>query len=166
MDPVGADTEELPDAAALIATVIAPAAEQVDVVGVQRSAIDALAAAGLFGNPLARSPQRELTELLAAADASTWFCWVQHQSPLRTLALASRSDATPDVDNLRERLLGGMQSGRLLASVAFSHLRRGGAPNPVATRTADGWVLKGSLDWVTSWDIADVVMIMARTDQA
>jgi len=36
----------------------------------------------------------------------------------------------------------------------------------VATRTADGWVINGSLDWVTSWDIADVVMIMARTDQA
>jgi alkylation response protein AidB-like acyl-CoA dehydrogenase len=27
-------------------------------------------------------------------------------------------------------------------------------------------MLNGTLDWVTSWDIADVVMIMARTDQA
>ena len=166
MDPVGADTVELPDAADLIATVIAPAAEQVDRDGVQRSALDALAAAGLFGSPLAPALQRELTELLAAADASTWFCWVQHQSPLRTLALASPSDATPDVENLRDRLLACLQAGRLLSAVAFAHLRRGGPPNPVATRTADGWMLNGTLDWVTSWDIADVVMIMARTDDA
>jgi len=166
MDPVGADTEELPDAAALIATVIAPAAERVDWEGVQRSAIDALAAAGLFGSPLAPAPQRELAELLAAADASTWFCWVQHQTPLRTLALASPSDATPDVENLRDRLLACMKAGRLQSAVAFAHLRRGWPPNPVATRTADGWMLNGTLDWVTSWDIADVVMIMARTDQA
>ena len=166
MDPVGADTEELPDAADLIATVIAPAAERVDEEGVQRSAIDALSAAGLFGSPLVQALQRELTELLAAADASTWFCWVQHQTPLRTLALASPSDATPDVEILRNRLLAGMQAGKLLSAVAFAHLRRGGAPNPVATRTADGWLLNGTLDWVTSWDIADVVMIMARTDHA
>ena len=163
MDPVGADTEELPDAADLIATVIAPAAERVDEEGVQRSAIDALSAAGLFGSPLVQALQRELTELLAAADASTWFCWVQHQTHLRTLALASPSDATPDVEILRNRLLAGMQAGKLLSAVAFAHLRRGGPPNPVATRTADGWLLNGTLDWVTS---SDVVMIMARTDHA
>ncbi len=55
-----------------------------------------------------------------------------------------------------------MESGRFLAAVAFAHLRRPGAPNPVATRVDGGWVLNGTLDWVTSWDIANVVMIMAR----
>ena len=55
-----------------------------------------------------------------------------------------------------------MESGRFLAAVAFAHLRRAGAPNPVATRVDGGWVLNGTLDWVTSWDIADVVMVMAR----
>ena len=160
MDPVGADTQEFPDAAAVIDAVIAPDAELVDHAGVQRSAIDALAAAGLLGSPLAPAAQRELAELVSAADASTWFCWVQHQSPLRTLARAS----SPGAEALRGRWLGGMVSGRLLAAVAFAHLRRPGAPNPVASRTAGGWVLNGTLDWVTSWDIADVVMIMARCD--
>ncbi|MFZ4487141.1 MAG: hypothetical protein ACOYO9_11190 [Candidatus Nanopelagicales bacterium] len=160
MDPVGADTQEFPDAAAVIDAVIAPSAELVDHAGVQRSAIDALAAAGLLGSPLAPAAQRELAELLSAADASTWFCWVQHQSPLRTLAHAS----SPGADALRGRWLGGLESGQQLAAVAFAHLRRPGAPNPVASRTAGGWVLNGTLDWVTSWDIADVVMIMARCD--
>lgn len=133
---------------------------------VRQHSADATYRPWLFGSPLAPAPQRELTELLAAADASTWFCWVQHQTPLRTLGLASPSDATPGVENLRDRLLACMKAGRLLSAVAFAHLRRSGPPNPVATRNADGWRLNGTLDWVTSWDIADVVMIIARAGGA
>ena len=48
------------------------------------------------------------------------------------------------------------------AAVAFAHVRRPGPPNPVATRVDGGWLLDGTLDWVTSWDIADVVMVMAH----
>ena len=162
VDLVGADAEELPDAAAVIATVIAPGAEFVDQGGVQRAAIDALAEAGLLGTPLERGAQRELAELISAADASIWFCWVQHQSPLRGLAQATATDRAPFVEGLKSRWLGGMESGRFLAAVAFAHLRRAGAPNPVATRVDGGWMLNGTLDWVTSWDIADVVMVMAR----
>lgn len=162
VDLVGAAAAELPDAAAVISTVIAPGAELVDRDGVQRSAIDALAAAGLLGTPLERDAQRELAELISAADASTWFCWVQHQSPLRSLAQAAPTECAPFVEALKSRWLEGMESGRFLAAVAFAHLRRAGAPNPVATRVEGGWVLNGTLDWVTSWDIADVVMIMAR----
>ena len=159
---MGAAAVELPDAAAVISTAIAPGAEFVDRDGVQRSAIDALAAAGLLGTPLERDAQRELAELISAADASTWFCWVQHQSPLRSLAQAAPTERAPFVEALKSRWLEGMETGRFLAAVAFAHLRRAGAPNPVATRVEGGWVLKGTLDWVTSWDIADVVMIMAR----
>ena len=162
VDLVGADAEELPDAAAVISTAIAPGAEFVDQGGVHRAAIDALAGAGLLGTPLERGAQRELAELISAADASTWFCWVQHHSPLRSLAQAVLTDRAPFVEDLKSRWLGGMESGRFLAAVAFAHLRRAGAPNPVATRVDGGWVLNGTVDWVTSWDIADVVMVMAR----
>jgi alkylation response protein AidB-like acyl-CoA dehydrogenase len=162
VDLVGADAEESPDAAAVISTAVAPGAELVDRGGVKREAIDALATAGFLGTPLERAAQRELAELISAADASTWFCWVQHQSPLRSLAQAVPTDRAPFVEDLKSRWLGGMESGRFLAAVAFAHLRRAGAPNPVATRVAGGWVLNGTLDWVTSWDIADVVMVMAR----
>jgi alkylation response protein AidB-like acyl-CoA dehydrogenase len=98
---------------------------------------------------------------LLAGDASTWFCWSQHQTPLRALEAVAPSPDAPAADGLRARLLPGLRSGRLLAAVAFAHVRRPGPPNPVATRVPGGWRLDGSLDWVTSWDIADVVMVMA-----
>ena len=150
----------------MIADFIAPRAKESDATGVARASIDALAAAGLLGIPLAPHAQRELGELLSAADASTWFCWVQHQTPLKTLANAEVTPAAPAVAALKARWLAGMESGEYLAAVAFAHVRRPGAPNPLATRVAGGWRFTGTLDWVTSWDIADVVMIMARGDGA
>ncbi len=161
---MGGNGCELPQARALIDAVIAPHAETVDSVGVSRTAIDALAAEGFLGS--ARTPQeiREVGELLAAADASTWFCWVQHRTPLQALSEAVVSEQTPRVAELQARLLGGMQSGAILSAVAFAHVRRPGPPNPVMTRTSGGWLLNGTLDWITSWDIADVVMVMARGD--
>ena len=63
---------------------------------------------------------------------------------------------------LTDDLLPRMRTGRALSAVAFAHVRRPGAPNPVATRVPGGWRLDGVLDWVTSWDIADVVMVMAQ----
>jgi len=65
---------------------------------------------------------------------------------------------------LCELWLPGLQSGELLAAIAFAHVRRGGAPNPVAVKVDGGWELTGQLDWVSSWDIADVLMLMAATE--
>jgi alkylation response protein AidB-like acyl-CoA dehydrogenase len=65
---------------------------------------------------------------------------------------------------LCELWLPGLQSGELLAAIAFAHVRRGGAPNPVAVKVDGGWELTGQLDWVTSWDIADVLMLLAATE--
>lgn len=161
-DPVGPG-HDLPDAAALIAAEVAPHAAASESAGVPRATLDRLAEAGLLGTPLlTASAQREVGELLAGSDASTWFCWVQHQTPLRVLAAARSDDAAPHADALARDLLPGLRSGRLLAAVAFAHLRRPGAPNPSATRVAGGWRLDGTLDWVTSWDIADIVLVLAR----
>ena len=146
----------------VVADVVAPGATAADAVGVPRGTLDALAAAGLLGTALEPAAQRELAELLAGSDASTWFCWSQHQTPLRALEASVPSPDAPAVDALRSRLLPGLRSGRLLAAVAFAHVRRPGPPNPVATRVPGGWRLDGSLDWVTSWDIADVVMVIAQ----
>lgn len=142
---------------------IAAQAADVDAHGVRRETLDELAQHGLFGAPLTPiAHQRELTERLAMADASTWFCWAQHQTPLRVLsgdAPGAMGEVSPA---LQERYLAGMKSGGLVAAVAFAHIRRSGPPNPRATRIADGWRLAGTLDWITSWDIADVVMVMAQ----
>ena len=137
-------------------------AEAVDVSGVARSMIDDLAQAGLLGTVLPAAQQRELAESIAMADASTWFCWVQHQTPLRTLEGEGPAVVSPASDVLREELLPGLRNGSLLAAVAFAHVRRPGTPDPIATRIDGGWSFDGHLDWVTSWDIADVVMIMAQ----
>jgi alkylation response protein AidB-like acyl-CoA dehydrogenase len=129
---------------------------------VQRVALDHLADAGLLGTPLPIEEQRELAELIARADASTWFCWVQHQTPLTIL----RDVAGPEVTQRHAGLLGGLESGEMLAGVAFAHVRRPGPPNPSATRVEGGWLINGTLDWVTSWDIADVILVMVATDSS
>lgn len=147
----------------VITDVVATGAERTDSDGVPRSTIDALASAGLLGTSLEPpAAQREVAELIAGTDASTWFCWTQHQTPMRILEGAVAGLVAGAPPDLRDRYLPGLRSGELLAAVAFAHVRRPGPPNPLATRIEGGWRLEGDLDWVTSWDIADVVMVMAR----
>lgn len=142
---------------------IAERAAQSDAEGIPRSEIDALASVGLLGSPLDPAPrQREVAEQIARADASVWFCWAQHQTPMKTLAAAEPGDHAPLVDEIKARWLSGLQDGTFLGSVAFAHLRRSGDPNPVAERVHGGWAITGKLDWVTSWDIADVMLLMVR----
>lgn len=162
-DPVGpAPGADVPNRD-VITQVVAPDAARVDAEGVRRDTLDALAEAGLLGTALETpASQRELGELLAGSDATTWFCWVQHQTPLRTLEGSAAGLIAGAPAALADELLPGMRAGRLLGAVAFAHVRRPGPPNPVATRVEGGWRLDGELDWVTSWDLADVVMVMAQ----
>ncbi len=143
-DPVGSARAPLPAAALdLIADLVAPGAAAADEHGVSRTTLTALAAGGLLGTPRPPHEQREVSEVIAGCDASTWFCWVQHQTPLRTLEAATAGPDTRDVELLRDRLLPGLRSGGTLAAVAFAHVRRPGPANPVATRVAGGWRLVG-----------------------
>lgn len=162
MDIVGPESAALPAQAEVLLSGIAEKAARTDIEGVPRSVIDDLAAAGLLGTALPVPQQRELAERIAMADGTTWFCWTQHQSPLRTLEGDAAGVREPGSPTLRDQWLPGMRSGAFLAAVAFAHVRRPGAANPSARRVDGGWRLDGSLDWVTSWDIADVVMIMAQ----
>jgi alkylation response protein AidB-like acyl-CoA dehydrogenase len=162
IDPVGPWRDGAADLAHVIARLVAPYAAATDVAGVPRATIDALAAAGLLGPERPAVEQREVAELLAGSDATTWFCWVQHQTPTRVLDGAVAGLLTPAAPSLTQNMLPALRSGERLAAVAFAHLRRPGPPNPVATRVDGGWRLDGSLDWVTSWDIADVVLVMAQ----
>jgi len=144
LDIVGPDALTLPEAHEPLLSAIAAAAADTDRHGVQRRCFDAMAAAGLLGRPLQPPAQkRELAERLFMADGSLTFCWLQHQLPLR-------------------RLLNAVSTPEALAGVAFAHLRRPGAANPAATRIAGGWHLDGRLDWLTSWDIADLVLLCLR----
>lgn len=162
MDIIGPAHEPLPSDVEPLLAHIGETAGHTDRCGVPRATIDGLAAAGLLGTALPAAQQRELAERLAMADGTTWFCWTQHQSPLRTLEGEAAGVREPGSQALRDRWLPGLRSGGYLAAVAFAHVRRPGAPNPSATRVDGGWRFDGTLDWVTSWDIADVVMIMAQ----
>lgn len=163
MDLVGPAEVPVPDRCEPVLLMLAEQAALTDVHGVSRTSIDALAEAGMFGSPWQpNSAQRELAERIAMADASTWFCWAQHQTPLAALAGAQVSPSSPNVTSLQARWLERMRSGSAMAGVAFAHLRRGGSPNPQAERVTGGWRINGSLDWVTSWDIADAVVVMVR----
>jgi alkylation response protein AidB-like acyl-CoA dehydrogenase len=163
VDPVGPGTDCAIPNRGVVAEAVASGAARADAEGVRRETLDALADAGLLGTALdPPAAQRELGELLAGSDATTWFTWVQHHSPLRILEGSADGLVSGAPAALTDDLLPRMRTGRALAAVAFAHVRRPGTPNPVATRVPGGWRLDGVLDWVTSWDIADVVMVMAQ----
>ena len=134
---------------------IAAGACQHERLGVPRSVMDQLAAIGWLGIASSGSLQRERAERLAMADAAVWFCWAQHQSPLRLLQISSNTA-------LKDRWLDLLGCGRAVGATAFAHLRRPGQANPVAHSTAYGWELNGQLDWITGWDLADVVALQLR----
>jgi hypothetical protein len=143
-------------AKALADDLLRPNAERVDVEGVPRSHIDALAAAGLMSAAdLDLRQMREVTEILAGADASTWFVWTQHHTPVRTVQRGTNTE-------LRERLLAPLLEGTTLAGVAYTHLRRPGPPALTATPSGEGWRLDGEIAWLTSWELADIFCIGAQ----
>ena len=133
-----------------------PNAERVDVEGVPRSHLDALAESGLMAaSDLPQPVMREVTELLAGADASTWFVWTQHHTPVRTVARGTNRE-------LADRLLPPLTTGRMLAGVAYTHLRRPGPPALTASPDGDSWRLDGEIAWLTSWQLADIFCIGAQ----
>jgi alkylation response protein AidB-like acyl-CoA dehydrogenase len=162
---MGDEQHPLIAAAREIATgLLDPAAADTDLGGVPRSHLDAIGAAGLLGlfAPVAAggsavSPKvaRGIAELLAGADAATWFVQTQHHSPVRMLA-ASASTAS-------DRYLAHLANGELIAGVAFSHLRRYPQRRVVeATRLGGprpGWRLDGVAPWYTGWGLNDVAFL-------
>lgn len=139
---------------------LAPHANRIDQRGIRRPHLDELAATGAFGLPFTpdvggagASAQvvREAVELIAGACGTTWFCFAQHRSPTKAL-LASNNAA------LRERWAVPMVTGRVISGIAFAHLRRPRQRFWIKDE-GDSFLLNGSLDWVTTWPLADVVLV-------
>lgn len=140
-------------------------ATRLDVDGVTRQDVVALKASGLLGvwareelggGGAPDAVVRELTEQLAGASGALWFVATQHRSPTEAARLT-------DNDQLRDRWAATLASGRALGAVAFAHVRRPGPPQVLAERDGDGWRVSGRLDWVTSWGLADVLLLLAET---
>src|SRR4051794_8688803 len=109
----------------------------------------------MAASELPQPVMREVTELLAGADASTWFVWTQHHTPVRTVARGTNLQ-------LAERLLAPLSAGTMLAGVAYTHLRRPGPPALTVTADGDGWRLDGEIAWLTSWQLADTFCVGAQ----
>nr|WP_269091157.1 acyl-CoA dehydrogenase family protein [Actinopolymorpha cephalotaxi] len=148
----------------LAADLLAPNAADVDTTTVPRSHLDALGRAGLLGlaAPVAdggsAAPprlQRRIQEVLAGADAATWFVGAQHHGPVRLLA---DSDAPARAD-----LLPRLARGELVAGTAFAHLRRWPDRPVEAERVAGGWRFHGVAPWYTGWDLNDVFSLGGAT---
>lgn len=153
-DPLVRTARELADG------LLAPHAAEVDRDGIPPSHITAIKASGLLGlggpvdagGSAAPAPVvREVTEILAGADATTWFVQAQHHSPLATVVRS--------VEPARERLLRPLSDGTLLAGVAFSHLRSSPRVQVAATAVPGGWRFDGTAPWCTGWGLNDVLML-------
>lgn len=163
-DVIGADARVRPSP--LLATAVeavrgyAANAQRLEAEGVSRSDVDRLADAGVLSVGLVEgwtpAQAREVHEQLAGASGALWFVVTQHRSP----AEAARTSAN---DVVRARWADGLVGGAVLGAVAFAHLRRPGGPTVTATRDGFGWRVSGRLDWITSWGLADVLLLMAES---
>ncbi|MFF4360103.1 acyl-CoA dehydrogenase family protein [Streptomyces sp. NPDC001604] len=146
---------------------LAPNAARVDQEGVPASHLEAVRRSGLLGVSAPReyggagAPDpvaREVQEILAGACCSTWFVQTQHHTPVRLLAKSELP--------VRERLLGPLASGELLAGIAYAHVRAFPRVPVRATAEGDGWRFDGTVPWYTGWGLNDVMLLAGVTDSA
>ena len=146
---------------------LAPNAARVDQEGVPASHIEAVRRSGLSGMSAPReyggagAPDpvaREVQEILAGACCSTWFVQTQHHTPVRLLAKSELP--------VRERLLGPLASGELLAGIAYAHVRAFPRVPVRAAAERDGWRFDGTVPWYTGWGLNDVMLLAGVTDSA
>jgi len=95
---------------------------------------------------------RAFTEILAAACGVTGFVVAQHLTACRHIA-AGENEA------LKLALLPRLAAGKVLATVAFSHLRRPGPPVLRVTRDGEDYVFDGTAPWATGWGLASEVLL-------
>jgi alkylation response protein AidB-like acyl-CoA dehydrogenase len=151
-------------ARSLAAELLEPRAAEVDATTVPRSHLDALARAGLLGlaapvedGGSAAEPrlQRRIQEILAGADAATWFVSAQHHGPVRLVAESSAP--------VRADLLPRLARGEVVAGTAFAHLRRWPDRPVEAARADGGWHFSGLAPWFTGWELNDVFSLGGAT---
>ena len=100
-------------------------------------------------------------EEMAAADASVAVLMSVHNSLPTQMILRYGNDAQ------KEQFLKPMARGEWLGAFALSEPDAGSdaaALRCQATRDGDDWILNGTKSWVTSGNVAGVILAMARTD--
>ncbi|MBV9849934.1 MAG: acyl-CoA/acyl-ACP dehydrogenase [Armatimonadetes bacterium] len=138
-------------------------ADQGEVTGQVGQNVRMLADAGYFG--LGISPEfggmgaddatrREFTELMASACGVTGFTQQQLHAGGGFVGGAPSQE-------LRREKLPLFAAGKELCGVAFSHLRRPGAPMVRAERVSGGFQISGTAPWVTGWTLLDSFILGA-----
>lgn len=100
-------------------------------------------------------------EEIAAGDASVSISLSVHNSLPVTMLSRHGTDAQ------KERWLRSMAGGQVLAAFSLSEADSGTDASSIraqATRDGDEWVLTGEKAWVTNGDVADLLVVMLRTD--
>ncbi|MBW3622473.1 MAG: acyl-CoA/acyl-ACP dehydrogenase [Armatimonadetes bacterium] len=162
--PDRAHAEELLQRARMVAEeILVPHAEATDRAPVvPRRNLEALAGTGLLGlsgpaeyggKAAPGAVSRRVAEILAGACGVTHFVQAQHHGPVGLVASSEN-------EGLKDRYLRAMCEGRILAGVAFSHLRR---PEPTLTAAPvpGGYRVSGEAPWVTSWGLAGIFVVAA-----
>ncbi|BEP12998.1 acyl-CoA dehydrogenase family protein [Acidothermaceae bacterium B102] len=148
----------------LAAELLVPTAEAVDRSEVPLEHVQRIAAAGLLaptapvelgGGGASPAVGRAVVEVLSGASGATWFVCTQHGSPVRTLQASDNTE-------LRARLMRPLASGSTLAGIALAHLRRPGAPAVSGVAAPGGWSVSGDVAWLSSWGLAEIVMLGFR----
>jgi alkylation response protein AidB-like acyl-CoA dehydrogenase len=154
--------ELLTGARRIVAERIAPRAQAVDQAPMPPvENLRALADAGLLGLPvpveyggLGAAPHvvREFMELLASACGVTTFVVFQHFGVCGHLTRCAN-------EPLKREVLPDLATGRRLATLAFSHLRRPGPPAVRVEECPEGFRFNGVAPWATGWGIADDLLL-------
>jgi alkylation response protein AidB-like acyl-CoA dehydrogenase len=146
---------------------LVPQAERVDQEGVPASHVEAVKRAGLLGVVAPREyggtdapvgVARETAEILAGACCSTWFVQTQHHTPVKLLATYDSP--------VREKLLRPLATGKLMAGIAFAHVRAFPRVPVRAVPEEGGWRFEGRVPWYTGWGLNDVMLLAGVTDSA
>ena len=171
LDPGAAETGRLDDDAVdRVVVGLLAAAERTD--RADRLPVEHFAAfadLGLFGMAvpadrgglgLAPTQIRHVLRRLGSGCGATAFAFAQHHGTAATVAGSANGC-------LVERVLPGL-ADRVLAGIAYAHVRRPGPPvlvaEPARGGSSDHWVLSGTAPWVTSWGLADEFGVAALTE--
>ncbi|MBE9225146.1 cyclase family protein [Phormidium sp. LEGE 05292] len=128
-----------------------------------QKALNGLAELGLLG---LRIPQEwgglavnqetfdDYQELIARYSGALAFLQTQHQS---AAAMISQSENLA----LKQEYLPLMSQGKRLLGIGFSHLRRDGEPLVKAIPVTGGFLIEGTVPWVTGWKIFSDFIVAA-----
>lgn len=102
----------------------------------------------LGGSGLNEAEYRPLQIEFARASGALTFLQTQHQSAVGKIAQSKNK-------SLPKEFFPEVAQGKVLIGVGFSHLRRPGVPMMQASETSTGYLLTGTVPWVTGYGFFD-----------